>query len=96
MSPCHYPESSFWFPKKIKDFLFNCSLNFQWLVLDIIGITLTASNLLGYLRCKFGNANSVTSLANNYVRQQMFSSMFNMFSAKAGAAPAQTKPNQFI
>jgi hypothetical protein len=94
MSPCHYPESSCP-PKKIFSFL-PCSLNFQWLVLDIIGITLTASNLLGYLRCKFGNANSVTNLANNYVRQQMFSSMFNMFSAKAGAAPAQMKPNQFI
>ena len=72
--------------------------NFQWLVLVIIGITLSMSNLLGYLRCKFGNANSVTNLANNYMRKQMFSSMFNMFTAKAnaGGATPQAAPNQFI
>jgi hypothetical protein len=75
-----------------------CSrFNFQWLILVIIGITLTMSNLLGYLRCKFGNANSVTNLANNYMKQQMFSSMFKMFTAKANPESApQMKPNQFI
>jgi hypothetical protein len=60
-------------------------------------MALTMSNLLGYLRCRFGGFNSVTNLANNFVRQQMLSNLINSM-RKNPAAPSTSEPtpNQFI
>lgn len=64
---------------------------FQWLVLVVIGFSLSMSNLLGYLRCRLGNKQSVGNMANAYMQKQMFSNMMNMFKAQQ-----QQQPNDVI
>ena len=73
--------------------------SFQWLVLDVIGLTLSMSNLLGYLRCRFGGSDSVVGVANNFVRQQVMANMFNLIKTapKAASQPnVQPNPSQLI
>lgn len=66
---------------------------FQWMILVIIGLTMTMSNLLGYLRCRLGSTDSVTNMANTYMQRQMFSQVFNMFKTKPAG---QSAPNDVI
>ena len=54
-------------------------------------MTLTGSNLLGYLRCKMGKtdiSSAASGFANNYVRNRMMDNVMGMF--KSTPAPAQT------
>ena len=48
------------------------SFKLKWLVLVIIGLTLSGSNLLGYLRCRMGKtdntANMLSGVANQYLQ----------------------------
>lgn len=64
---------------------------FQWMVLVIIGLTLTGSNLLGYMRCRLGKStsikDSVTQMANTYMRRQMFNSLWSSFTSR-GSTPS--------
>ncbi len=64
------------------------SLKFQWLVLVIIALVMTFSNLMGYLRCRLGSTQSVTNIANQYMQRQVLSNVMNMFKGK-GANAAQ-------
>lgn len=68
--------------------------NFQWLVLVVIGLTLSTSNLLGYLKCSMGHTDSaqssMTSMANTYMRNQMFSNVANLFSGGSSGAGDST------
>ena len=68
---------------------------FQWMILVIIGLTMSMSNLLGYLRCRLGSTESVTNMANTYMQRQMFSNVLNMFKAKASGTSHPT-PNEMI
>jgi hypothetical protein len=72
---------------------------FQWMILVIIGLTMSMSNLLGYLRCRLGSTQSVSNLANTYMQRQMFSNVLNMFKAKTGttgaAATSQSSGGNF-
>jgi len=68
---------------------------FQWMILVIIGLTMSMSNLLGYLRCRLGSTESVTNMANTYMQRQMFSNVLNMFKAKASGT-SQPTPNEMI
>lgn len=76
------------------------SFKFQWLVLVTIGLTLSGSNMLGYLRCKLGGGGgegSISGIANAYIQKSMMSNMANVVtstlaSAKA-AASGSTKSN---
>ena len=75
--------------------------SFQWLVLDVIGLTLSMSNLLGYLRCRFGGSDSVVGVANNFVRQQVMANMFNLIktvpkNAAAAQPNVQSNPKLLI
>ena len=72
---------------------------FQWMILVIIGLTMSMSNLLGYLRCRLGTTESVSKMANTYMQRQMFSNVLNMFKSKANAAAGgaqQATPNDVI
>jgi len=55
------------------------SFKLKWLVLVIIGLSLSGSNLLGYMRCRMGQtdntANMLSGMANTYLKKQMFQSM---------------------
>jgi len=66
------------------------SLKLKWVVLVIIGLALSGSNLVGYLRCRLGS--SVSGAANQYMQQRVMSNMMNMFksSPTATTPPAQT------
>ena len=71
------------------------------MILVIIGLTMSMSNLLGYLRCRLGSTESVTKMANSYMQRQMFTNVLNMFKAKttgAGGATAGSSmtPNDMI
>ena len=68
---------------------------FQWMILVIIGLTMSMSNLLGYLRCRLGSTDSVSNMANTYMQRQMFSNVMNMFKAKA-SGNVQQSPNDMI
>merc|ERR1719392_545006 len=53
------------------------SLKLKWVVLVIIGLALSGSNLVGYLRCRMGS--SVSGAANKYLQQRVLANMMNMF-----------------
>ena len=76
------------------------SFSFRWLVLDIIAITMSFSNLFGYLRCRLGSTQSISNMANTYMQRQMLSNVFNMFRGKTGttgtAAPANPQASNMI
>jgi len=59
------------------------SFKLKWLVLVIIGLTLSTSNLLGYLRCKMGKTDSTASMlsgvANQYLQQRMVQNVMGLF-----------------
>jgi len=61
------------------------SFRFQWLVLVTIGLALSGSNMLGYLRCRMGTTGSgqtISGMANAYLQQSMVSSMVSVVSQK--------------
>merc|ERR1712241_744097 len=74
------------------------SFKFQWLVLVTIGLTLSGSNMLGYLRCKMGGGmgeGNLSNMANAYIQKSMMNNMTNIVtstlaSAKAAASGAST------
>lgn len=68
---------------------------FQWMILVIIGLTMSMSNLLGYLRCRLGSTDSVSNMANTYMQRQMFTNVVNMFKQKPASQPSTT-PNDII
>ena len=55
------------------------SFKLKWLVLVIIGLSLSGSNLLGYLRCRMGQtdntATMLSGMANTYLQKAMVQSM---------------------
>lgn len=72
---------------------------FQWLVLVTIGLALSGSNMLGYLRCRLGSkggsADGVKSIANSYLQQSMMSSMMSVVSQKFTGKPSPSQQSIF-
>jgi len=72
---------------------------FQWLVLVTIGLALSGSNMLGYLRCRLGSkggsADGVKSIANSYLQQSMMNSMMSAVSQKFTGKPSQSQQSIF-
>jgi hypothetical protein len=67
--------------------------SFSWLVLVLIGLTLSGSNLLGYLRCKMGKSDEgvgsvMSGVANQYMQKQMMSNFMGMFKRNPPTAQA--------
>ncbi|CAH1099134.1 unnamed protein product [Psylliodes chrysocephalus] len=46
-------------------------LDFRWLVLVTIALVLSVSNLYGYVRCKVGSKESMSSLTSDFLRKQV-------------------------
>ena len=68
------------------------SFSFRWLILVIIGITMSFSNLFGYLRCRLGSTQSISNMANSYMQRQMLSNVFNMFKGKTASDASAANP----
>ena len=64
---------------------------FQWLILVIIGLSMSMSNLLGYLRCRLGSTQSISTMANTYMQRQMFSNVLNMFKTQPRSQQTQNE-----
>merc|ERR1711997_61207 len=67
------------------------SFKFQWLVLVTIGLTLSGSNMLGYLRCKLGGGTgegSLSNMANAYIQKSMMSNMATIVTTTLASAKA--------
>lgn len=60
----------------------------KWIVIVIIALILTGSNLAGYLRCRMGS--SMVGAANTYFKDQIRSNMFGMFKSKTNQNPQAT------
>lgn len=52
------------------------SVKFKWVMVAVIGILMNGSNLLGYIRCKWGTTQNMSSLARSFLTTQAFKSMF--------------------
>ena len=72
------------------------SFSFRWLILVIIGITMSFSNLFGYLRCRLGSTQSISNMANTYMQRQMLSNVMNMFKGKQDATAANPQASNVI
>lgn len=64
------------------------TLNFKWFMVVCVGNSLNGANLYGYVRCKLGSRKKASAMANNFLGQQVFRSMFA--SASTGNAAGQT------
>ncbi|XP_068932798.1 Golgi apparatus membrane protein TVP23 homolog C isoform X6 [Petaurus breviceps papuanus] len=46
------------------------SFKLKWLAVVTMGVVLQGANLYGYIRCKVGNQNNLTSMATTYLGKQ--------------------------
>jgi len=62
--------------------------NFQWIILVIIALSLTSFNLFGYVRCRYGTSESISStmfgVANSYMQTQMLNNVKNLVTGGGG------------
>lgn len=56
------------------------TLKFKWFMVVCVGIALNGANLFGYIRCKLGAKRKISSVASNFLGQQVFKSMLSMTS----------------
>lgn len=61
----------------------------KWMVLVVIGLFFTVSNLVGFLRCRMGS--SMAGAANQYMQQQLKNNIFNMFKSNKSQQPPPTQ-----
>jgi len=68
--------------------LFSAIFQFElrWVVLVIIGLVLTGSNLLGYLRCRLGS--SMAGAAHTYFQQKVLQNISGMFKSRPSSSPS--------
>ncbi|KAK2185282.1 hypothetical protein NP493_241g06128 [Ridgeia piscesae] len=50
--------------------------NLTWIMVTGVGITMNASNLYGYIRCKIGAGTNMSSAASSFLGKQVLQSMF--------------------
>ncbi|XP_065580059.1 uncharacterized Golgi apparatus membrane protein-like protein CG5021 [Artemia franciscana] len=75
------------------------SLKFRWLLLVCIAFSLSFANFIGYIRCRYakkggGEASSVSSIAKDFFRKQMFKNAMDVMSG--GTPAAQTAATSSI
>ncbi|XP_050514728.1 uncharacterized Golgi apparatus membrane protein-like protein CG5021 [Diabrotica virgifera virgifera] len=66
---------------------------FRWLLLVTIALILTGSNLYGYVRCKVGNKESVSSLTSDFLRRQVLQNAVSLMTRQPPAQPAPSQSN---
>jgi len=71
------------------------ALKFKWLLLVMIALTLNGANLYGYIKCKFGTKENLSSVTSDFVKQQIFQNAASFMSPKP-AQPTTSKPTGII
>ncbi|XP_012251219.1 uncharacterized Golgi apparatus membrane protein-like protein CG5021 isoform X2 [Athalia rosae] len=66
------------------------SLKFKWLLLVCIAIILNGANLYGYVKCKMGNDQNISSATGDFFRKQVFQNVASMMSR----SPPTNTPGQ--
>ncbi|XP_065160471.1 uncharacterized Golgi apparatus membrane protein-like protein CG5021 isoform X2 [Atheta coriaria] len=64
------------------------SFSLKWLLLVIIALTLTGANLYGYLKCKFGSSESITSVTSDFLKKQVMQNAVSMMASQASPPTA--------
>lgn len=62
-------------------------LRFKWMLLVMIALTLNGANLLGYIKCKFGAKENLTSATSDFVKKQIFQNAATFMFAKPPQPP---------
>ncbi|XP_077292230.1 putative Golgi apparatus membrane protein-like protein CG5021 isoform X3 [Arctopsyche grandis] len=55
---------------------------FKWLLLVMISLTLNGANLYGYVKCKFGTKESLSSVTSDFVKTQIIQNAASFMSTK--------------
>lgn len=64
------------------------TLNFKWVMVALVGTLMNGANLIGYVRCKWGSRQGITSAAKSFFSAQFVKSMFS--SSKSTEGTQQT------
>ncbi|KAF2902907.1 hypothetical protein ILUMI_03284 [Ignelater luminosus] len=68
----------------------------KWLLLVMIALVLNGANLYGYIKCKVGESESLTSVTSNFLRQQVLQNAVSIVTRQAttpAANPMSTPSN---
>ncbi|KAH3861868.1 Golgi apparatus membrane protein TVP23 homolog B-like [Dreissena polymorpha] len=65
------------------------TLKFKWAMVSLIGVIMNGSNLVGYIRCKWGSTQKMSALAKSFLTRQAIKSMFTS-SKPSGGSVQQT------
>jgi len=70
------------------------TFSFQWLTIIVVAVSLSGSNLYGYIRCKLGANKSITGTATSWLSMQFVKNMFSRKppNAATNVAPSSTFP----
>ncbi|KAJ8897969.1 hypothetical protein PR048_003329 [Dryococelus australis] len=73
---------------------------FKWLLLICIAIILNGANLYGYIKCKVGHgekiSSSISNLTSNFFRRQLIDNMTNMMNRTTQPATNSAAPTSII
>lgn len=58
----------------------------------VIALMLNGANLHGYIRCKVGNKDSLTSVTSEFIKKQVMSNAINIVTRQSNSPPVNT-PN---
>ncbi|XP_011347615.1 uncharacterized Golgi apparatus membrane protein-like protein CG5021 isoform X2 [Ooceraea biroi] len=58
------------------------TFKFKWLLLVSIAIVLNSANLYGYVKCKMGNDQNISTTTSDFIRKQVFQNVASMMSRK--------------
>ncbi|XP_043282799.1 uncharacterized Golgi apparatus membrane protein-like protein CG5021 isoform X2 [Venturia canescens] len=67
------------------------SIKFKWLLLVCIAILLSGANLYGYVKCKMGNDQNISTATKDFLRKQV---MQNVMASMMAKSPPTTTPSQ--
>ncbi|XP_022917456.1 uncharacterized Golgi apparatus membrane protein-like protein CG5021 isoform X2 [Onthophagus taurus] len=62
-------------------------LKLKWLLLVVIALILNGANLYGYVKCKVGAKESISSVTSDFLRKQLLSSAVNMVTKQTAPQP---------
>lgn len=51
-------------------------LKFKWLLLVCIAIVLNGANLYGYVKCKMGNDQNISTATSDFIKKQVFQNVY--------------------
>ncbi|KAF7269318.1 putative Golgi apparatus membrane protein-like protein CG5021 isoform X2 [Rhynchophorus ferrugineus] len=68
-------------------------LKLKWMLVVLIALVLNGANLHGYIRCKVGNKDSLTTVTSEFIKKQVMSNAINIVTRQANSPPVNTPNN---